>query len=299
MCLHSWILNQAGGLRFSRISIYQDLSFPSWVRCCKGVCTGTRYFEGLCQVKPYQSCGCVNRRRQSSSKCDAQASDVASPYVGQLRACVASDVRALSRCPIEYERGIKAYLESSSRSLDIRASTLRYKSQYDAVNSGEKESIEDFEFPKLETAADLDSMMTAVLCWNLCPAHKQGRIKERAKKQRRQQHPKPLLCLTTMTFPPVSGSSRPNVSNGWTIIMNGMNDKSWHLPLLVSIMVRHQNPNLSEYGEFKRKERRDAFFEKQKCYKGSASYAQRTRELILNGPSRARERCKIGWLLRR
>ena len=79
---------------------------------------------------------------------------------------------------IKKDQRINAFLETSSTALDIRASTLHYKAQNDKVSQGEWDSLADFVFHNEKEAADLDSMVTVVLCWDTLLDHQKGRFEE-------------------------------------------------------------------------------------------------------------------------
>ena len=155
------------------------------------------------------------------------------------------------------EEGINAFLETSSRALDLRASYLNYKYQYDAVNKNEME-LEDIQRQSEESAPDLDSMLTAVLCWDVFPQHIAGPQANINKKSLGFGRTKQLTNLYDTDDLP-TGITVPSTERiKWLTncsLMSAVNDQNWRLPLGVSIQVRHQKPNLSHVGTSLREER--------------------------------------------
>ena len=135
--------------------------------------------------------------------------------------------------------GINAFVETSSRSLDLRASYLHYKKQIDEINAGERDPG-DFEQPSSPYAPDLDSMVTAVLCWDIFPAHKKARLKE----NQRLAQKKPQKQLNNLFRIEDLPKWLTNCS-----LMQNTGDQNWHLPLGISIAVRYVKPNASAIGQ--------------------------------------------------
>ena len=167
---------------------------------------------------------------------------------------------------ISGDQGIHAFLESSSRALDLRASFLHYKTQYDAWQR-EEMKLEDFQHPDPEVAPDLDSMLTAVLCWDVFPQHSKGRLTNAAKKSLGFGKTKQLTNLYSTEDLPTGITVSSTERIKWLTncsLMNATNDQNWHLPLGVSIQVRHQKANVSSTSVALREERQQIHREQRK-----------------------------------
>ena len=171
---------------------------------------------------------------------------------------------------ISGEEGINAFLETSSRALDLRASYLNDKYQYDAVNRNEME-LEDIQQPPGESAPDLDSMLTAVLCWHVFPQHIAGRQANINKKSLGFGRTKQLTNLYDTDDLPTGITVSSTERIKWLTncsLMNAVNDQNWHLPLGVCIQVRHQKANLSHIGVSLREERQRVHREQRQAARG-------------------------------